>query len=170
MTEANLIYNRLSTGFVGRSARMNEQDLTHDGSLDQHDSDASSNDILSSSFQSFSSENDEDLKQIAATVAPMVTSLLDTNEAALEDEMAWLAEEEKFGNSALLGSSRDSMDDEEDGINSEMNRLADAEQMLRDELEMSNLGFNFMNFIAEGVDNEQRMPNMRILDTIALFK
>ncbi len=144
-----------------RSASMDEQDLTHDGSFEQHVDD-SSNEILSSSFQSFSSENDEDLKQIAATVAPVVASLLDTNEAALEDEMAWLAEEEKFRNSNMLGFSRDSIDDEEDGINSEMNRLADAEQMLRDELEMSNLGFNFMNFIAEGEDGEQRMTESSV--------
>eukprot|EP00554_Chaetoceros_debilis_P013949 CAMPEP_0194121672 /NCGR_PEP_ID=MMETSP0150-20130528/47889_1 /TAXON_ID=122233 /ORGANISM="Chaetoceros debilis, Strain MM31A-1" /LENGTH=1084 /DNA_ID=CAMNT_0038814207 /DNA_START=94 /DNA_END=3348 /DNA_ORIENTATION=- len=123
-------------------------------------SDLSINGDLTASFQSFSSENEEELKNIAATVAPAVTSLFDTNEAALEDlisrnEIAWLEEEDKFRKPGRFVLNRDESDDEEDGINSEWNRLADAEQMLRDELEMSNVGFNFMQFI----DGRDTSPN-----------
>lgn len=85
--------------------------------------------------------NDEELKHVAEFMSPKVTSLLDTNEAALDDllssnQKAWMEEEEKFGFAGNISS------DEDDDIHSEIDRLADAEQLLRDELEMSGMGFH----------------------------
>jgi len=94
--------------------------------------------------------NEEELKNIAEVMSPMVTSLLNSNEVALDNFMstnqqAWLEEEAKFGAAACSS-------DEEDNIGSELDRLADAEQLLRDELETSNMGFSFMTYLDQGSD------------------
>jgi len=100
--------------------------------------------------------NEEEFKNIAESMSPRVTSLLNSNEAALDNllstnHQAWLEEEAKFGAKSY------NSDEEEDDIGSELDRLADAEQMLRDELEMSNMGFTYMTYMNEGDDSSQEI-------------
>ena len=97
------------------------------------------------------SYNEEELKNLAESLAPRVNALLNSNEAALENllsinHQAWLDEEEKFG---IIQSNSD----EEDGIQSECDHLADAEQLLSDELEVSDAGFHFMTYM-NGSDSD----------------
>lgn len=101
-------------------------------------------------FSEMSGEKDydeEELKIVASVMSPRVSSLLESNEAALDHLLAknyetWLEEEKKFG--AKL--TAETCSDEEDGIEDELNRLPDAEQVLRDELEMSDMGFGFLSY------------------------
>jgi hypothetical protein len=66
------------------------------------------------------------------SVCPKVTSLFKASEAELEHAI--------FAKSSSdIGISTD----DEDDIKTELDRLADVEQQLRDELEMSNMGFSF---------------------------
>jgi hypothetical protein len=99
--------------------------------------------------------NEEELRNLAESLAPRVTSLLSSNEAELEhmllsQEREWLDEEEKFHSPGrrkrvVISLSDDdiSEDSGEDGMGQELNGLSNAEQLLREELEMSNLGFHF---------------------------
>lgn len=75
------------------------------------------------------SDND-DSKQIETILSPKVSSLLKSSEDALNNVMDWIED----------GSLRNS-NDEQDGLTSELKRLADAEQILRDELELSSISF-----------------------------
>lgn len=89
--------------------------------------------------------NEEDLKNLAESLAPRVTSLLHSNEAALENLLSSTRNLVELGDVDETGGSDQSMN-EEDGIEGELDRLADAERLLRDELEMSNVGFDFMRY------------------------
>lgn len=114
---------------------------------------------IAMSFSEMSLEkeyDEEELKTVASKMSPRVSSLLESNEAALDNLLSknyqtWLDEEKKFGAKlpADVGS------DEEDGIEEELNRLADAEQLLRDELEMSDMGFGFLSYLdVEGSEED----------------
>jgi hypothetical protein len=121
------------------------------------------------SFSDLSVEKDYDedeLKIVASKMSPKVSSLLESNEVALDKLLAnnyqtWLEEEKKFG--AKVTADVDS--DEEDGIEEEINRLADAEQLLRDELEMSDMGFGFLSYFDvqesgdDSIEGEQESNN-----------
>jgi len=100
--------------------------------------------------------SEEDLKKLAESLAPRVTSLLNTNEEALEnllssEQKAWQEEEEKFqlqispGRQVHLAENYgDEIDDDEDGMDAEWSRLAVAEDSLREELEMSDIRLKCM--------------------------
>lgn len=110
--------------------------------------------------------NEEDLKNLAESLAPRVTSLLSSNEAALENLLSSTRDLEgsrsgyDIGRIGAGGASVDG--NEEDDIQNELNRLGDAERLLRDELEMSNVGFDFMRYAyaeeseTESEDNHDR--------------
>lgn len=121
------------------------EDSTDDLNLTGHSDGNESSIHLSFSGMSDSKEyNEEELKNIAEAMSPMVTSLFNTNDDFLStNQEAWLEEEAKFGATAYNS-------DEEDDIGSELGRLADAEQLLRDELETSNMGFSFVTYTDEG--------------------
>ena len=91
--------------------------------------------------------NYDDLPGDVQLLSPKVTSLIRAGEALLES--ALISEEE-----ILTAIDSTYSTDSEDNIGSELERLADAEQLLRDELNMSNLSFN-MSFRNEE-DNIQR--------------
>ena len=109
---------------------------------------------LPSTFSNDEECNEEELRTLAESLAPRVTSLLSSNEAELEhilmnQEREWLDEEEKFHSprrrkKVVISVSDDDLseDSEEDGMGQEWNGLSNAEQLLREELEMSNLGFH----------------------------
>jgi len=94
---------------------------------------------------------EEDLKNLAESLAPRVTSLLHSNEEVLEnllssEQKAWQEAEDKFqlhispGRQLFDGGN----DDDEDGMDAEWDRLGVAEDSLREELEMSDAGLKFM--------------------------
>jgi len=127
----------------------------HDDELLRSVGSDGSNDLLSYPTEVDQCSEDE-LKRLAESLAPRVTSLLNSNEAELEDLLssehkAWQEEEEKFqlqqspGKKIYIAISNDGeSDDDEDGMNTEWKRLAVAEDSLREELEMSDVGFKFM--------------------------
>ena len=91
--------------------------------------------------------NEEELKKLAQSLAPRVTSLLDTNEQVIEniinDNLLWTHHE--YDDSLLVGEyNRRLEEEEEDGMEDEWNGLSNAEQMLTDELGMISMGFNFV--------------------------
>ena len=132
-----------------------EDSIEDSNSSSQSDGNESSLHLSLSGVLTDSKEyNEEEFKNIAESMSPRVTSLLNSNEAALDNllstnHQAWLEEEAKFGAKAY------NSDEEEDDIGSELDRLADAEQMLRDELETSNMGFAYMTYMNEGDDSSQ---------------
>ena len=81
--------------------------------------------------------NYDDLTNAAQLISPKVTSLIKASEALFESTL--LTNEESPPDVGNACSS-----DNEDSIGSELERLADAEQLLRDELDLSNMGFNFL--------------------------
>jgi hypothetical protein len=88
--------------------------------------------------------NEEELKTLAQSLAPRVTNLLDTNEKVLENllELSWTNDDGDDGDDENNLKSR--ADYLEDGMEDEWNGLSNAEQMLRDELGMVSMGFNFV--------------------------
>lgn len=94
--------------------------------------------------------NYDDLPGDVQLLSPKVTSLIRAGEALLES--ALISDEE-----ILTAIDSTYSTDSEDDIGSELERLADAEQLLRDELNMSNLSFN-MSF-----KNEE--DNMAVSET-----
>jgi len=79
--------------------------------------------------------NYDDLTNAAQSICPKVTSLFKASEAELENAILANVESSDIGLST----------DDEDDIESELDRLADVEQQLRDELEMSYMGFSFVS-------------------------
>jgi len=77
----------------------------------------------------------QSLAKLAESLAPRVTSLLNSNEKVLNNLL--LIEEEE-------GLDKNIEEEEEDGMEDEWNGLANAENMLRDELGMISMGFDFM--------------------------
>ena len=125
--------------------------------------------------------SEEDLKRLASSLAPRVSALLESNEIVLENllnltEKAWKEEEEDFEkalgqsliyedeniyNSGSLLDNGEELEDESDGIRVECDKLSAAEQALREELEMSTLGFSYMvgrNIDYANINDENEQP------------
>ena len=104
--------------------------------------------------------NEEDLRKLAESLAPRVTSLLNSNEAALENLLSstrnFVHEYDANNDDDLdpYTRQRNHDDNEGDEIEGELDRLADAERLLRDELEMSNVGFDFMRYTYGSEDDD----------------
>ena len=98
---------------------------------------------------------EEDLENFAESLAPRVTSLIQSNEAALDDFMSSTRnmsgqkytneyESDSDEEGALLLNSNSFA--HEDGIEMELDRLADSERQLRDELDNNKQEYNFMKY------------------------
>ncbi len=139
--------------------------------------------------------DEQELKSLAQSLAPRVTSLLDTNEKVLEhlinDELRLsFRKEDDDDNDEIEGGDGNNVkkklfngrshnassandidsdfdeDENYDGIEDEWNGLSNAEQILRDELGMVSMGFNFVTNNA-GVDDDGG-ENLGVDDGVSL--